>query len=1332
MDTNASDKQLVRRLNREGEACYESGDVLGALATFERALALDGADPETLNNLAVCHLHLGDPARALQYVTAGLEVQPGHRELVTNARSILGQLGYHEDAAELAEPADFESTPPFKEPDAATDANDRDDDAAPQSRRGADLGSLEPLKSDALISVVIAIQKCSPFLKHALESVLHQEYENWEAIVVHSGAADVCDTVAGVGAAGCIHCLKHETAANAAALRNRALQNARGDVVCYLRQEDIYLRNHLNVVAQALRNNNLAFVYTAARVVNEAVVAGRREAIFEEPGRTPRTFSREALLLRNCIPITSWAHRRDCVEPFGGFDESLPAFEDWDLLLRLSTRIEPVHVPEVSVEIHQRADAVDIEHYPPADVESSALYEKIYRRHPACDSGVRRARADLLARARRRECLKNARAGDTDHRQLYEIWIEKNALSESDGQVFAERMMTRWSSRPKIELFAVAGGDDSDSLTRTLATLTRQLHRSWRLTVVCADPGILRVGVSDGRLRWLRDRGDAVAAINRAVSRSKNHWIGLIDPGDTLPPHALFACADYVNLHPQWRLLYTDEDEADHEHRRCNPKFKPELNPDLLRSMPYTGRFGLVRADAWRSLGGLRAVNGLEMHDLALRVLDRFGETSIGHISDVLFHRAQAHIEIQNAAQAFEFGREVLMEHFDRNGVRANVQQGYLDGTYFVQYEHDGLDPEISVIVPARNRLDMLRPCINSLLEKTAYPNFELIIVDNGSDDPAVLEFLADLEPHPRVRILAYPHAFNLSAMINVAARAATGSFLLLLDDNTRVIQENWLQRMLDHGRREEVGIVGCRLVSADKKLQHAGVVTGMGGVAREVFAGLDMTAPGYMGRAQTTQNCSAVTAACLLIRKSTFFQVGGMDETRLAVRYNDIDLCLKVSTLGYRIVWTPYATLMHCGSTRICENAGGDDSAQTREEAHTMYTRWLPQLARDPAYNRHLSLQASDCRPEVQVDVHWDPNFHDRPRVLAFPFHQWGSGEYRVRAPMRALGDTGRLQYAFMPLNNELRVPSVCELERAQPDVLLLHNTLHDQHLQALSLYEQYNAVFRVFGEDDLIYALPPKNPYSKTLYPDIKERIREALSHCHRLIVSTDPLVEAFADMIADIVVVPNYLERARWGALRSRRRRGAKPRVGWAGAQQHQGDLELLIDVVRATHREADWVFMGMCPEEIRSLCAEVHPGVTIQHYPKKLASLDLDLAVAPLELNAFNEAKSNLRLLEFGFLGWPVVSSDILPYRDAPVCRVVNTSAAWIEAVQERIHDLDAAHKEGDVLRRWVIRDWMLEDHLDQWVRALLPDAVIAKYFSEMNGFPGKPARAKAVG
>jgi hypothetical protein len=328
---------------------------------------------------------------------------------------------------------------------------------------------------------------------------------------------------------------------------------------------------------------------------------------------------------------------------------------------------------------------------------------------------------------------------------------------------------------------------------------------------------------------------------------------------------------------------------------------------------------------------------------------------------------------------------------------------------------------------------------------------------------------------------------------------------------------------------------------------------------------------------------------------------------------------------------------------------------------------------------------------------------------VLGTPL-SGGAGEYRMISPFRALSRAGLAQCDVVQAGQmfKTRIMQPVEIERAKPDTLVVHAAIDDKQIEALGLYKQWNPeVFRVFTLDDLLGQIPKQNSFYRFAFKDAKPRLRKALALCDRALVTTEPLAELCRPMIGDVRVVPNRLERAVWGGVRPLRRQGHRPRVGWAGAQQHAGDLALIAEVVKATAQEVDWVFLGMCPDELRPYVAEFHDFVlSFYEYPAKLASLNLDLAVAPLEIHPFNEAKSNLRLLEYGIMGWPVVCTDIYPYQNAPVKRVANQPQAWISAIRERVHDLDAAEREGDQLKAWVLQNFMLEDHLDEWMRALV--------------------------
>jgi glycosyltransferase involved in cell wall biosynthesis/molybdenum cofactor biosynthesis enzyme MoaA len=1188
------------------------------------------------------------------------------------------------------------------------------------SVRNAALHSANPL-----VTVIVPTHNRPGLLKDALASLVAQDYGNWEAIVVNDGGPSVAELVATADPVGRIRYVEHRRSFGPAAARNGALRVARGDIVCYLDDDDFFRPNHLSTVVETLAMEGRSFVYTDAEIVVEDMQDGKR--ITGERGNPYRheQYSRERLLVANFIPINTWAHRWECVAAVGFFDETLESFEDWEFLLRIARRYELVHVPVQTVEVRWRRGRSDCR-----TAHQAAHHVEVYRRIYAgtddlANDAIRQAREQALAGLAQQlgasaavpapaakpvpvttptvEAAAAESAGDNE--KFYEKWMEKHQPEEIDGQIYAEHMVLNWRTRPVVHLVIPLRREDEARLADTIDSLGAQLHRDWRLTVV-ADYSAPDVawGTMDA-LKWVQAPAEAqAAALMEAIKDVPADWVGVLAPGVRLAPNALFVCADYANLRPAWRLIYSDEDRLDSAGKRHDPRFKPDFNLDLLRSSPYFGSFVLVQRDALLQLGGY-VPDGAGNYDLSLRVLDAFGEDSIGHIADVLWHAPGGTEEAPAACRA------ALQRHLERRGVRAVVADAFLPQAWRVAYEHVR-QPRVSILVPTHDKLEYLQPCVESLLSKTAYGDFELIVVDNASTDPDAIKYLAQLPGRlpGRVRVLAYPHEFNYAAIGNFAATHATGEYLLFLDNDTQIVQAEWLARMMAHAQRPEVGIVGARLVYPETGvLQHAGAILGMDLAVGAPYQNLlTLKDPGYLGRALVEQDLSAVSGSCLLVRKDVFDEAGGFDADAFAAHYPDTDLCLRVREHGHKIVWTPYATLVHHGAAsrnELARDIAGQArmAQETLRERDALLDRWMPQLADDPAYNRHLSLLYRDCRVDSDVVINWDPNFRDRPRVLGMPL-SGGSGEYRVIQPLRALSHAGYVQYdlAQAPFLNQARLLNPIEVARAKPDTLVFHAAISDGELDALRQIRRHTKTRRVFMLDDLVTGVPEKSTARKRTYRDAKRRLRDALALSDSLVVTTQPLADLGAGMIDDIRVLPNYLDARLWGNLQSLRRQGRKPRVGWAGAQQHHGDLDMIIEVVKATAAEVEWVFLGMCLDELRPYVAEVHGfELKFEDYARRLASLNLDLAVAPLELHPFNEAKSNLRLLEYGALGWPVVCTDILPYQNGPVTRVPNVASKWIEAIRERAHDLDAAEREGQALRAWVYGQWMLQDHLPEW-------------------------------
>ena len=899
----------------------------------------------------------------------------------------------------------------------------------------------------------------------------------------------------------------------------------------------------------------------------------------------------------------------------------------------------------------------------------------------------------------------------------YQRWQVRRTQGGLQADDYQRRVACLWKRRPLFEIVLVVGTGEKTLLADSIDALAAQYYDGWRLSIFAPfsspDAEFL---APDSPVRWFaltrpEDPEALATAIDCRLAESRADWISFLACGTRLAPEALLCIGDYLALHPDWRLIYSDEDTLAADGTGEAPQFKPDFNLELLRATDYLGGVFVERA-ALCAAGGYARCPGGETYDLALRLVDHAGEAAIGHIPEVLQRRpVSARARAQDDA-----ARQALAAHFARRGIDAEILPGLIDGQSRRPVYRHTTRPLVSIIVPTRNRLDLLAPCVESLFANTAYPNWELIIVDNGNPEPATTHYFAELraaQPQ-RVRIMAQPGDFDFARLNNHAAELAHGDYLLLLNDDTQCIHDDWLDALLAHAQRPEVGIVGARLLFPDSlKVQHAGVVLGMSGSAGHVFSNLDHDAPAYLGRAQLDQEYSAVTGACLLIRRQLYRELDGLDGATFKISYNDIDLCLKVRQRGLKIIYTPHATLLHHGSaSQKGTPLTSEKSAFFQQETAAFLTRWRHWLQADPAWSRHLSL--SDTLPTLESEIvpAWNSDFQDRPRILTMPSPSPGAAEYRNLAPLRALHAAGRVHYAAtcQPCAGFERAPTPVELARAAPDTLLIHAAVDDLRGRALQQYRRFNPeVLRIFSLDDLITDLPRDNPSAAHLPPAlIGERLRLGLAASDRLIVSTQPLLDAYRHWIDDIRLLPNRLSTDLWGGVRARRRHGAKARVGWAGAQQHAGDLRFLLDVVRATHTEVDWIFLGMLPEGTEAYVTEYHPYVTrLAEYPAKLASLDLDLAIAPLEVHPFNEAKSNLRLLEYGYLGWPVICTDILPYQtdDPPVLRLPNDPARWIAAIRERVAERDALARSGDALQAWVHRHYLLESHLDEWYAAL---------------------------
>lgn len=521
-----------------------------------------------------------------------------------------------------------------------------------------------------------------------------------------------------------------------------------------------------------------------------------------------------------------------------------------------------------------------------------------------------------------------------------------------------------------------------------IESVRHQIYPHWELCIAddaSTDPAVRplleRYARDDSRIKvvYKPQNGGISAASNSALELVSGEWVALLEHDDLLTEHALFWVAHSINKNPELQLIYSDEDKLDEAGIRSEPYFKCDWNRDLFYSNNLLTHLTVYRADLIRSIEGFRlGLEGAQDYDLALRCIEKISENNIHHIPRVLYHgrvHAQSTVYLDEINQsAMLAGVVALNQHLQRLNIKAGAfvsQHGFR-----IRYQLPTVPPRVSLIIPTRNGLALMRQCIQSILEKTDYPNYEIIIVDNGSDDVNILEYFEHLSHNPLIRILRDDGPFNYSVLNNAAVLQSKGDLIGMINNDIEVISPDWLSEMVSHALRPGVGAVGAKLWYPDDTLQHGGVVLGIGGVAGHVFRRLPKNKHGYFNRAAITQSYSAVTAACLLVQKNIYKQIKGLNEADLKITFNDVDFCLRLGEAGYRNVWTPFAELYHHESaTRGFEDTP-EKQARALNEYYYMKARWCNQLMNDPAYSPNLTLNDED------FSLAWPP------RTPALPLH--------------------------------------------------------------------------------------------------------------------------------------------------------------------------------------------------------------------------------------------------------------------------------------------------------------------------------------------------------
>jgi GT2 family glycosyltransferase len=587
--------------------------------------------------------------------------------------------------------------------------------------------------------------------------------------------------------------------------------------------------------------------------------------------------------------------------------------------------------------------------------------------------------AELAVRILRRGGLSGLaavlRQGEQRAPDRYDDWIAKYDFAESRDRPALEQAIAALPERPLISVVMPVYNTPEKLLEEAIQSVVGQAYPNWELCIAddCSTAPHVRAVLERWREREPRvkvvyraQNGHISHATNSAFAMASGEWIALLDHDDLLRPHALAEVAIEIARHPAAAIIYSDEDKIDEQGRRYEPYFKPDFSRELFRSQNYLNHLTVHRAANVRAVGGWRSgFEGSQDYDLNLRIFERIDPANSRHIPKLLYHwRAVAGSTAASGSEksyAYTAGLRALQEHVARQALPATAEE--LPNTPFYRLRFSVPDPQplVSLIIPTRDKADLLRGCIESIRAKTAYRNYEIIVVDNGSTEPDTLSYLEQLTRTGEASVLSYEGPFNFSAINNFAVSKANGAIVGLINNDIEVISPDWLTEMVSWAIQPDVGCVGAKLYYPNDTIQHAGIIVGLGGVAGHSHKYFPREDRGYFFRLKLTQNLSAVTGACLLIRKAVYEEVGGLDDTNLAVAFNDVDLCLKVAGAGYLNVWTPFAELYHLESVSRGAEDAPEKIARFGREIAFMEEHWATRAKRDPFYSPNLTLDRED-----------------------------------------------------------------------------------------------------------------------------------------------------------------------------------------------------------------------------------------------------------------------------------------------------------------------------------------------------------------------------------
>ncbi|KWS76585.1 glycosyltransferase [Pseudomonas amygdali] len=870
-------------------------------------------------------------------------------------------------------------------------------------------------------------------------------------------------------------------------------------------------------------------------------------------------------------------------------------------------------------------------------------------------------------------------------------WLTQRRPSPIERKLISEHLQ-RHDRGPTIAIVVSDFNQHPESVLTTLQSLASDAQPLEKLKVfLLADYDKDQQTQLQAQLPWLsaclESRG---SVINELMQDNDHDWWILVDAGTTFTSSGLLCAAMAMIDAPQACAVFGDEVTL-HAQAGAHLAFRPDFSLDYLLACPAaTSRNWLFNREKALAVGGFDSghAHAIEL-DLILRMIEDSGFTEFVHSPEPMIISP-----LWQAQDNYDQAR-TIQRHLHTRGYAGSQVNALESGHYRIEYGHAD-QPLVSILVTSQDQLQTLLPCVESILENTTYPFYEILICDNNSQSAETTEWLATIDSmqSERIRVLRNDETVSPSALLNAAASYALGDYLLTLDSHGLIIQKDWIDHLLNHALRPEVGVVGAKIISTEGNVVGAGIILGLNGTAGAVTASAVAASPVYVQRLETDQNYSAVSGSCLMIRKSVHDQVQGLDEHLFPAQFNDVDLCLKARSAGHLVVWTPHA-IVALRPSEVQHNAEAMDFA-----ARALSHRWLHYMAWDPAYNKNLSLTDSFVTQSNQA-LSWRPLAHrPLPVVLVQPCNHSAAGN-RIAATLQSLCSEreadGVLSYTALPL---------VEVARLSPDSVVIQGQIDESLIASISAIKDHTNAW-------VAYDLPEFPSYAevdKTAAPlaTVQASLRHGLARADLITVPTSALAQLLEDSHPNVQVIETRLAPAPWSTLHSEHRTRSKPRVGWVGKASELGNLLILSEVIKALADRVEWVIMGPCTRWLRPYIHELRSPVEGALFPQALASLNLDLVLAPAESNLINTSKSPVALLEFGACGFAVICSDLLSIPEGlPVTRVENSTAAWIGAIKQHIDQMDECTRKGEALKQKVMDSWMLTtDHLQDWHTAWL--------------------------